>query len=424
MNSTIEGELRSLSEKGFEGWAWDTAKPHDFVEVEIVCGDVILATARANVFSLELVQRKKGNGMHGFSALPDALPKLEYPLLVKARVKGSTEYLSGEVSIAGVAAFVGIVPDSEIHDYEGYVDGIQKGKIAGWVTNRSLPGRPVSVELLDGTRVLMTVVADRMRKDVEEQRPGAGHSGFELPIPVEMLDEHMHSLHVRVAGSNFELGNSPVTLGAGTATALVKEVLRMREEVAEMQGRMNALTDQVNDFVEMENTISSLAEEIMSLRNDLSPAKQDGIVRQLLERFEALYNIQRDSFEREIVVLRAAVLGLPRKADPFSEVPVVPVAGTVAEQAGTPDLAAAGSGAGSPIAAESAMKEPGVSELKADDESTAQAEPRATADTVVTEAVPSPATGSDEAVEEAEPSREATAETDSSQAKRTRRRRN
>ena len=157
MTSTIEGALLSLSEKGFEGWAWNTAKPTDYVDIEIVCGEHILASTRANAFSLELVQQKKGSGMHGFVVLPDALPELEYPALIRARAKGAAEFLSGEITVPDVKAFIGIVSDNQIQDFEGYVDMVQRGKIIGWAINRAMPCRPVTLELLEGTRILMSV---------------------------------------------------------------------------------------------------------------------------------------------------------------------------------------------------------------------------------------------------------------------------
>lgn len=289
MNSTIEGSLLSLSSQGFEGWAWDSSRPYDPVEIEVFCGDVILATAKADGFSLELVKARKGNGMHMFYAMPDSLPNVPYPSSVQARVRGHAGVLSGAINIDSPLEFKGILPESFFQRFEGYVDGIKGGFVLGWVINELSPSEPVEVELWDGEEVIVTATANHYRPDVESKIPEGGNSGFELALPYSLLDGAMHNLRVLVAGTRHELGNSPLIFGLGSGNALVKEILRLREMIQALEARQGELT------------------------------------RDLIARFEALYSIQRDAFEREIQAIKVASLGLPRQTAPQSATKIADV---------------------------------------------------------------------------------------------------
>jgi hypothetical protein len=288
MKSIFEGELLSLGSEGFEGWAWDSSKPYDPVDVEVLCNDVVIATVRADAFSLDLVKQRKGNGMHMFYAMPEFLPKATYPLKVWARIQGQEEPLNGTITIKSLSEILEVLPRSLFQDFEGYVDGIRDGFVVGWAINSAIPDEPVEVELLDGKEVIVTAMANRYRADVEQQFPGAGQSGFELALPYDLLDGRMHNLSVRVAGARHELGNSPLIFGLGTGNAVVKELLRLRQIVDSWESRERELTHD------------------------------------LIARFEALYSIQRDAFEREIQALKTAALGMVRQAEPEPLPPVVP----------------------------------------------------------------------------------------------------
>jgi hypothetical protein len=288
MKSTIEGELLSLGSEGFEGWAWDSSKPYDPVDVELLCNDIVFCTVRAELFSLDLVKRRKGNGMHMFCAMPEFMPKASYPLRIWARVKGEEEPLSGSITLGSLAEALEVLPRALFQDFEGYVDGIKDGFIVGWAFNSVIPDDPVEVELLDDGKVIVRATANHYRADVEQQFPGSGESGFELALPYDLLDGRMHSLSVRVADTRHELGNSPLIFGLGTGNAVVKEVLRLRQIVDSWESREHELT------------------------------------RDLIARFEALFAIQRDAFEREIQALKTAALGIPRVAEREPLPPEVP----------------------------------------------------------------------------------------------------
>lgn len=284
MESTIEGELQSLGSEGFEGWAWDSGKPYDPVEVEVICNGVVIARTLADGFSLDLVKQRKGNGMHTFSVIPETLPRGDYPLNIWARVVGQETALAGQLSIRSRSEFIGILPKPLLNDYKGYIDGIRDGMMVGWVFNLTFPEDEVEVELLDGDRVIATALASRYRGDVQGQHPEGGNSGFELPLTYDLVDGRVHSLRVRVVDSGYELANSPVLFGPSAANTLITEILRIREVTSTLDKRLAEF-----------------------------PATFETLARELLGRFEAFYSIQRDAFERELQEVKKAALGMPTR---------------------------------------------------------------------------------------------------------------
>ncbi|MFN4016088.1 MAG: hypothetical protein ACK4JB_12190 [Reyranella sp.] len=64
----------------------------------------------------------------------------------------------------------------------GYIDGLSRGQIRGWVVDPEFPGRRVvvHVEAARGTD-RRQVVADRYRADVHKQGIGDGYCGFAVP---------------------------------------------------------------------------------------------------------------------------------------------------------------------------------------------------------------------------------------------------
>ena len=69
-----EGYLDRVTCDRIDGWAWNSGRPNDPVDVDIYDGSTRLATATANQYHSDLVAAGKGNGSHGFSyALPASL---------------------------------------------------------------------------------------------------------------------------------------------------------------------------------------------------------------------------------------------------------------------------------------------------------------------------------------------------------------
>lgn len=62
-----EGYVELSSGTEIRGWVYDNAFPNTALDVEILCGDKVLATIAANQFRQDLLGAGKGMGMHGFT---------------------------------------------------------------------------------------------------------------------------------------------------------------------------------------------------------------------------------------------------------------------------------------------------------------------------------------------------------------------
>ena len=284
MQTMPEGLLAAIGSEGFEGWAWDPRQPYEPVEVELIANGAVLARGIADQFQMELVQSRIGNGMHAFCLKLDRLPDGPYPLIVSARIAGGGPVLRGQIEFKSPADFRGAVVDAAFHNYESMVDGIVDGQICGWIWNRSLPDTPVTVSLYDGLTHISDVVADDFRSDVAAAGKGSGYCAFAIALPLSVLDGALHSLHVRVAGTNHGLTNSPLGFGPNSARNLIDEIVQLRQEVA-------TLTRQLAEVADPSNALNGR------------------LAKALIQRMEAMLTIQRDAVDQELQALRT--MGTP-----------------------------------------------------------------------------------------------------------------
>jgi hypothetical protein len=62
----VEGSLDLVENQQIAGWAWDGTHPDNPIEVEIYDGITLLARVPAALFRQDLLDARKGNGVHGF----------------------------------------------------------------------------------------------------------------------------------------------------------------------------------------------------------------------------------------------------------------------------------------------------------------------------------------------------------------------
>ncbi len=79
----------------------------------------------------------------------------------------------------------------------GYVDHLSFELISGWAWDPALPDTPVSVELLDGERVLLRICCDLYRPDLRKLGAGDGRHGFVIHSPSRFLDGARHFIRIR-----------------------------------------------------------------------------------------------------------------------------------------------------------------------------------------------------------------------------------
>ncbi len=111
-------------------------------------------------------------------------------------------------------------PPVRTGDFEGFVDDYQcEGDIWGWLWDRNLPDSTLPVEILDGSTVIGTLMADVTRPDLKAAGKGNGAHGFQFVIPAALKDGNPHTISLRVQHSAYYLNGSPLTLNCPASTA-------------------------------------------------------------------------------------------------------------------------------------------------------------------------------------------------------------
>jgi hypothetical protein len=94
-------------------------------------------------------------------------------------------------------------------ELEGTLDYAGCAVVSGWARDASRPDVRVAVEILADGAPLTTVAADRFREDLLAGGMGDGRYAFELVLGPRLRDGQRHTIVARIAGTDFELANSP-----------------------------------------------------------------------------------------------------------------------------------------------------------------------------------------------------------------------
>ncbi len=99
-------------------------------------------------------------------------------------------------------------PDT--HEMVGVVFA-DANNIHGWARLKENPHAPAQVDLYFDGKLAATVTADAFDKEgLLDRRIGTGHHGFSLPTPDVLKDGGQHFITAKVAGTNYQLWQSPL----------------------------------------------------------------------------------------------------------------------------------------------------------------------------------------------------------------------
>lgn len=122
----------------------------------------------------------------------------------------------------------------------GMVEGWTEHSVWGWAIDPANPHNPVSVELWDGEVLILRLRADIYRPDISAgDQPGAV-CGFSLPLPQHLLTAARHVLHLRIAGQQEDIGNSPLIFDGGKPPIAWEDFLALLPKVEERAQQANS----------------------------------------------------------------------------------------------------------------------------------------------------------------------------------------
>ena len=101
-------------------------------------------------------------------------------------------------------------------EYDGFQDVTNCQYVFGWAWDKSRPDEVVNVAVYDGDQLLAVIPAYQFREDLLHDHIGSGDHGFIYFFPRALKDGRAHQIRVKVAGSGFELHNSPASMSCET----------------------------------------------------------------------------------------------------------------------------------------------------------------------------------------------------------------
>ncbi|MCE6992607.1 T9SS C-terminal target domain-containing protein, partial [Dyadobacter sp. CY323] len=122
------------------GWAWDKNFPDTAVTVEVYEGNMVYATAVANIYREDVKVSGIGTGNYGFKIATPASLRDGKAHSLSVRVKGSTTVLLDSPKIITCAA----------NEYAGRLKGADCDYIQGWAWDKNAPDGAVTVEVYEG----------------------------------------------------------------------------------------------------------------------------------------------------------------------------------------------------------------------------------------------------------------------------------
>jgi len=112
----------------------------------------------------------------------------------------------------GLLIFSGRIGAKPLPHHLSEVEDANCFEMFGWVLDKHHPDASVSVDLWDGQECLMTFPASDFRQDLTDAGYGNGRHAFHILTPESIRDGRSHEIHLRIAGTNTELKNSPRAL--------------------------------------------------------------------------------------------------------------------------------------------------------------------------------------------------------------------
>jgi hypothetical protein len=283
----IEGAVTGIENGSIVGWAWDTGRPYDPLEIELYVGDVLVGQGNADQFDIELARARRGNGVHRFELRLARLPLEPPPWKVRAVVRGTETELLPPIAISTLEEGDILLVGSQ---YMGEVTGIADGMIRGWVVNKKNPHDCPVVTLRDGERAVATLTALEQAVEIIEAGVSATVFRFKIPLPANSLDGQLHAFSITVGSGNVQLPGSPILFGPSDAAFLSRMLVTLSDRVQQLEARLESNKIRI-DPAELERKLAQ----------------------KLLDPFDLLLGVHRDSVEKEMAVIRRQLILIARQ---------------------------------------------------------------------------------------------------------------
>ncbi|MBI4650257.1 hypothetical protein HY745_03020 [Candidatus Desantisbacteria bacterium] len=232
-------EFRMLVEKRNQEhdiWGWKRPRTIDYTDLFIdkvrnphlifMFRDA-LAIAVRNQIAIEAdVLATLKDAQRGYTKLIDFVTKTKLPCMLASYEKA---ILKKSFFVQSLADFVGIhlskeqltiaenaiildkkeyIESARLIFYTGVLDNVKNGIISGWAKRKD-ESNPVSINIIVNNKVVITVIADKYRNDLEKNGIGNGKHAFSFNLTPYLPEKKKYTIQAKVSESDYELRKSP-----------------------------------------------------------------------------------------------------------------------------------------------------------------------------------------------------------------------
>ena len=222
--SKIKGQLEAIRGFCVEGWAAGPAG--EPVDVTLFVDGAAVSTTTAERFRRDLLEAGCGNGCQAFRiALPDTIIQSGGRVWVSA-VGEANPLPGGPITVPPPGL------EQDRMAIEGVLDGVNEGRVTGWINDGRRPRYPRQVA------VSINGIVSRGRASLADD----GLCRFNINVDCGTLPEDVNVVHVTDAASGVALSNSPLPCVAGSDenTSFIQKVFMEIDNAAVTAGPQNA----------------------------------------------------------------------------------------------------------------------------------------------------------------------------------------
>ena len=209
----LQGCIDKATWTSIEGWVWDPKNPKARIQLELVEGDVQLATTVANIARPDLLPAQIGDGRHGFTIdlPPQRLSEGRHTVHLRCVKTGA--------AVPGSPMILAPWLDARKAAFRWHIDEITDKAASGWIAPTIGPLHHCTVALKEGGAVLARAVASQFRADLLSAGIGDGCYAFTLPMPHSLLDGNLHLLEIIEEQTGAAVTEQPIPWRSGAGTA-------------------------------------------------------------------------------------------------------------------------------------------------------------------------------------------------------------
>src|SRR5215471_612268 len=205
------GFVDSATCTSVSGWAADKNHLNTSINIELYDGTTLIAIVPAANSRPDVGTFLGDNGLHGFSIpMPDALKTGAAHSLHVKFAASATDLTGSPASITCATA---------TPNYVGFVDVANCSMIAGWAADRNRLNSSITVDIYDGSTLILTVNANLSRPDVGTFLGDNGKHGFSVAVPAALKTGTAHTVHIKFETATTDLSGSPASLTCASGSS-------------------------------------------------------------------------------------------------------------------------------------------------------------------------------------------------------------